>query len=643
MMREGHREMRNDPRGNIRKGRSGSSGQTLILAIMILVVILAAVMIFFHVHNAIRAKVKSQDAVDAAALAGANWQMHTLNLIGELNLVKAAEVLISADALGISSDPNTFMRGKKPEALASPQLLQEDLERVEAEKKKLRAALDLVTEMQTRISFVGPLIGFGAAQQAAKNNGISANYESGKLIYDFFYRNILDDTIYGNEDVVPQIINGYSWRNPYASMIGTLLDSSDNGKTVNGIAAFPRFSALSMMDTTAEGSPFSAFLTSRAFYDAVVGNNWCAVMNFLDKTVERDMTGTWWGKFQCSYETGFMNQSEILPVHIDFFESDDPGYQTGTPVRKMLEDRKVRPLETDYDKTDPYPHEVSESGAVTYTGTFDYRGQPVPNPNDSDLKLSLPEIKWAVFDDEWTAYSDEKKMQWEKYLAGTFRHGMDFSGALSYFETGLSMNSFKGAGMAAGAFRGLGGSGAVGKKLKQYSNSAARAGDQMKNLNTSIITSSSAKPLGVIRTESGTELPPFGAGGLVLPVFTHSVLIPISLDPPEGFSMLDVSWFYFASEFLPILGEAGSLDEAMSEATKQHPDHVGHYSYFYQALQKMNDEQWRQAGLTWLNAPVDYYMDEDGNRQVKSRNRDHCFDWPKGGSGGGRWGPPVLH
>ena len=654
--------MRNDPRRNGRRKRHGSSGQTLILAIMILVVILAAVMIFFNVHNAIRAKVKSQDAVDSAALAGANWQMHTLNLIGELNLVKAAEVMISADALGISADPNTFMHQKQPAALTSPQLLQEDLERAEAEKKKLRAALDLVTEMQTRISFVGPLIGFGAAQQAAKNNGISANRESGKLIYDFFYRNVLDDAIYGNEDFVPQIINGYSWRKPYASMIGTLLDASENGKNVNGIAAFPRFSALSMMDTTAEGSPFAAFLTNRAFYDAVIGNNWCAVMNFLDKTVERDMTGTWWGKFQCSYESGFMNQSEILPVHIDFFESDDPGYQTEAPVRKMLEDRKVRPLDAGYDKTDPYPHEVSDTGAVTYTGTFDYWGRPVRDSNDSDLKLSLPEIKWAVFDDEWSAYSDEKKKQWEQFLSGSFRPGMDFSGALSYFEAGLSMSSFKGAGMAAGAFRGLGGSGAIGKQMKRYSNSASRAGDQLKNTTTSIVTSSSAKPLGVIRTDSGTELPPFAAGGLVLPVFTHSVLIPISLDPPEGLSMLDVAWLYYLTEFVPLLAESSTLEDAWAQAMEQYPRHLHYFWRYYDALRKINDPDFRQAGLDWLDAIAIWGKDDEDNPYPVYTNREHhCYGLgaePKiigegGGGGGGRpqpqlrpgdkKGPSILH
>ena len=610
---------------------------------MILVVILAAVMIFFDVHNAIRAKVKGQNAVDAAALTGANWQKHTLNLIGELNLVKAADVLITADVLGIAADPATYMKGKPPEQLADPRLLQEDLERVEAEKIKLRTTLDLITEMQTRISFVGPLIGFGAAQQAAKNNGIAADCASGTVLRDILYEKILDDSIYGNEQAVPQVINGYAWRRPYASMIGTLLDISGDGKTVNGIAAFPRFVSLGTLGMTADGSPFSSFLTNREFYDAVMGNNWCAVMDFLDRTREKGMSGAWWGEFQCSYDSGFLKQSEILPVHIEFFQGEDPGYQAGTPVRNMLAGRNMRPLSSLYDKTDPYPHTASASGEVTYTGTFDSQGRPVLNPSDTDLKHSLPDVSWAVFDSDWETYSDEKKTQWSQFLSGTFRPGMDYSGALSYFETGLSMKTFQGAGTAAGSFRDLGGSGAAGKRMKKYARSAAETGDQMKRTRVSIVTSSSAKPLGSIRMENGTELPPFGAGGLVLPVFTHAVLIPVSLDPPDGFSLLDVSWFYFASEFLPILGRSASLDEAKSEAERQYPDHASHYNYFYRALQKMNDENWRQAGLTWLDAPVDYYTDEQGNRQVKSRNRDHCFDWPSGCSGEGRWGPEILH
>ena len=622
--------------------RRRASGQTLILAIMILVVILAAVMIFFDVHNAIRAKIKGQDAVDAAALAGANWQKHTLNLIGELNLVKAADVLISADALGISADPETYMKEGTPEQLADPRILQADLERVEAEKGKLRTTLDLITEMQTRISFVGPLIGFGAAQQAAKNNGISANNASGKLMYDILYKNILDDTIYGNEQVVPQIINGYSWRQPYASMIGTLLDSPDDGRNVHGVAVFPRFVSLATLQSTLRGSPFSAFLSNRAFYDAVMGDNWCAVMDFLDQASKTSMSGAWWGKFQCFCDAGFLKQSEILPVHIDFFEGESPGEQADASMKRMLEKRNLRPLSALYDKADPYPHTGSETGAVTYTGTFDAEGRPVQNEADTDLKLTLPEVTWAVFDDKWNSYSEDKKTLWSQYLEGSFRPGLDYSGAISYFESGLSTGSFPSAGMSVSAFRNAGGTGAAGQRMRKYSRSAAESGDRLKRMSQSIITSSSAKPLGTIKTESGTELPPFGAGGLVLPVFTHSILIPISLDPPDGFSLLDVSWFYFVAEFLPVLGESTSLQEAKAEAEKQHPDHANHYDYFYRALLKMNDEKWRARGLEWLNEPYDYYYDEMGNKHVKSRNRDHCFEWHSGGSGG-RWGPEILH
>ena len=613
---------------------------------MILVVILAAVMIFFEVHNAIRAKVKGQNAVDAAALAGANWQRHTLNLIGELNLVKAADVLLTAEALGISADPESYMKEAPPDQLVDPQLLQADLERVEAEKEKLRTTLELVTEMQTRISFVGPLIGFGAAQQAAKNNGLSANNASGKLLYDILYRNILDDSIYGNVEVVPQVINGYTWRQPYAAMIGTLLDITDGGKNVNGVAVFPRFVSLGSLAATLQGSPFSAYLSDRAFYDAVMGNNWCAVMAFLDRTAERNMSGAWWGKFQCDYNSGFLKQSEILPVHIDFFEGDEPRSEAEASIEKMMEKRNIRPLSSFYDKTDPYPHTGSESGGITYTGTYDDQGRPVRDASDTELRLSLPDISWAVFDDEWESYSDTKKAQWEQFLEGEFRPGLDYSGALSYFEAGLSMKSYPGAGMSAGAFRDLG-SGTDGKRMKKYARSAAEAGDHLKAMNSSIITSSSAKPLGKIQTESGTDLPPFGAGSLVLPVFTHSILIPISLDPPEGFSLLDISWFYFAAEFLPLLGESDSLAEAKSKADRQHPDHAAHYDYYYRALQKMNDPKWREAGLTWLNAPADYYIDEQGIQHVKSRNRDHCFSWPACDNccdcNGNRSGPQILH
>ena len=78
-------------------------GQVLILALIALLVLVLAIFILFDVSNIIRAKVKAQNAVDAAALTGANWQRHTLNLVGELNLINATTALMS--------DPN-FMRAE---------------------------------------------------------------------------------------------------------------------------------------------------------------------------------------------------------------------------------------------------------------------------------------------------------------------------------------------------------------------------------------------------------------------------------------------------------------------------------------------------------------------------------------------------
>ena len=78
----------------LRRGR-GEQGQVLILAVVALILVIIAVLLLFDVQTVIRGKLKGQNAVDAAALTGAEWQKHSLNLIGELNLVRATGTLIS--------------------------------------------------------------------------------------------------------------------------------------------------------------------------------------------------------------------------------------------------------------------------------------------------------------------------------------------------------------------------------------------------------------------------------------------------------------------------------------------------------------------------------------------------------------------
>ena len=76
-------------RATISRRRSGESGQVLILAVVAMILIVIAALLLFDVQTVIRGKVKAQNAVDSAALTAAEWQKHSLNVIGELNMYRA--------------------------------------------------------------------------------------------------------------------------------------------------------------------------------------------------------------------------------------------------------------------------------------------------------------------------------------------------------------------------------------------------------------------------------------------------------------------------------------------------------------------------------------------------------------------------
>ena len=74
--------------------RKNQSGQVMLLGITIMVILLLIILYAFDIHNVIRAKLKVEIASQAASLTGANWQMETLNLIGDINLLKASALLL---------------------------------------------------------------------------------------------------------------------------------------------------------------------------------------------------------------------------------------------------------------------------------------------------------------------------------------------------------------------------------------------------------------------------------------------------------------------------------------------------------------------------------------------------------------------
>ena len=116
--------------------RHSKSGQAIIFLMVVLVIGILAVVWSYDLHRVVNAKLRMRNAGDAAALAAARWQGHTLNMIGDLNLIQAALI---TEAM---QDPSGA-GGTDP----------------------------MLHELRSRLEVLGPLAAFAVAQQAAFNNG----------------------------------------------------------------------------------------------------------------------------------------------------------------------------------------------------------------------------------------------------------------------------------------------------------------------------------------------------------------------------------------------------------------------------------------------------------------------------------------
>lgn len=675
--------------------RRGECGQVLILALVALILVIMAILLLFDVQTIIRGKVKAQNAVDAAALTGAEWQKHSLNLIGELNLVRATGTLISDPffAKGIMNDPHSnaseFFADIQPidpeeftrfpekkefyneDGSVNYEKLVLEIIRVEKQKRYLDALDRLVSQLQTRISFVGPLIGFGAAQQAAKNNGISYDKNLGEFFIS--YMNLVgNDGIY--DHITPVFVNDYAWRTPYLYMLESILDYSVyrndfTDKTENrayGLAAGTKIEFAGMPTLVADPpTDLSYYLGQKSTYEMILARDWCG----LDKLLRLDFSGNWWGDFDCDFNQNFSGQSEILPLHIAFSESINP-YETATEenaLNKYL--RSGQRLFTDmFNREEPYQYTVdddvvqreeTEGGNrtfYTYTKIAITVDQPLETYNDQDADRRydlLPRLSWATFDEKWKTYGSDKS-DWEEYLRGDFKPGMDyFSGAVAFFETRQDTVTVSGAmgrprhgnrpkdvGQVFSSMNTRGDAQRISSLLREMDNGAVGR----------IMTDAEAKPLGRIRCADGTFLRPFEAGRMILPVFTETALIPIAMEPVEGFSMLDIEWLYFLTEFIPLLSGSPSLMDSWMRAAELYPNHLRYFQRYFYALVLLGDPGFRQTGIDWLDTVRAWGRDENGKLYPVARNRDwECVGKPGGGGGGisggivTKGGPSKLH
>ncbi len=577
-------------------------GQTLIIGVVALVILLTASLFIFDLQSIIRVKVKSQTAADAAALAACNWQIETLNLIGELNIIKACTVLVS-DIPPMGND--------------SPQALQE--------------SADLLSEMQSRIAFVGPVIGFGAAQQAAKNNGMNPNPFYTSVVRKHIKRLSADTSSDNPEDPnddnyldayyydIPKRIENYEWRYPYMEMVRAVNEGQF------GVAAAPNvdFAGLPLVDPD--------WLMDINLYFAISSEYWCyPTLRRLLKSF--DFSGKWWDVNIVSSSMNFPRESEYYPVYVQFTSrGDTETLNEAISYLEPLTDERGLNVSDEYDKGDP---------------------------DDTDhINSPLPYVKWCVYESRWRNTPDPIWLT-DDYLRSGLRSEYFYGGpvAKATCETNpavvsksyTTQKSYKGSFIS--KQEGL--EDAIPVKGED-------SGLKKKYLDTST-SSALAKPLGTLSADDGSALPP-NSVSMVLPVFDKARLIPIAMQDPEGL----YNPFSFMSEelyqFLLWLSDVDDIDNPGNSP----PGSMG--GFFLACLQKLNSEQWRCKGYNrnyvyeppgvtppynpatgtgagWLQRGYTYQYNQAGEPVAIIRtNEDTCDDWPPGPGPGRRNGPPILH
>ncbi len=201
------------------------SGQTLIFMTMVVVMIAFAALFYFDVHKALHVKAVSRNSGDAAALAGARWQAVSMNTIGSLNVAQAMAHLESLSAGQAQS-----------------------------------AEAEAISELQKRLTFSGPIFGFLAAQQAAKNNGLfnQPEFEEDLFTHINIVLNEYVDFYPEPFEPTPPFTNAWE---EYADMLSLL---AEHGLAVNAGWQYYRGYSHS-----------NHLLLNPSFYDAIAGRSWC--------------------------------------------------------------------------------------------------------------------------------------------------------------------------------------------------------------------------------------------------------------------------------------------------------------------------------------------------------------------------------
>ena len=560
-----------------RKIHENQSGQTLLLALLAIIVLLLAALFLFDLQGIIRVKVKSQNAADAAALAGARMQMEGLNLIGEINLIKACSVLISDFSLDSTAD-------------------------------EITAASDNLTEMQARISFVAPILGIGAGQQAAKNNGMvdpSEIYDTAvfrEFSLTSYINTVMDDDVYGTDDY-QQVIQGYEWRTPYVDMLNII--------NTQGIAAGPS------MVTPDVDSMFTLDLINAVLYDF-----WCHhTLRALLRAGDSYFADRWWQGLVSG--VSFVEQSELLPLHVQYTSNDTSGMTYDAAVENAM----------DY-LLDLADDRGLELGMIT----------------------QMPYMKWSTYNNYWSnapgeGWAEDSSLL---YLRRGLRHEYLYGGAATKMTCMIP-------GGEDSKFQWLTGSFQV-HDIKRGEGVIS----QQSSVAPTVRSSALAKPLGHLETQ--TERLPPNEVEMILPVF-HSVrLIPVSMMNITSIYDEDFLFYKFLkwlegvddinSPSTPPPAGTGNYLYAIQKLNNPLWRHSGYNpSFVYTPPGEVPTyDPLSDTGAGVLQRPVPnpgssespndgYARDDDDNIIGISYTYENRCDWHPGGGPGGRGGggPGALH
>lgn len=593
--------------------KNPANGQVLVIAIITFLILLIAVIFLYDLHSIIRVKIKAQTAADAAALTAANWQRYSLNLIGELNLVKACTVLVSDIAPIVDSND-------LPDS-----------------QQAITTASEILTEMQARISFVGPMIGFGAAQQAAKNNGMNSVSHFNKVVFDHLF-NLYPAPdgrdYYSDDNGINQFIQGYSWKSGYIQMIQSVLNAEPVLNALGGqggIAAAPNVDFASIPKVNPE------WLLKVGLYRAIDAEYWCyPKLLELVKHPSPDLNGSWWLADVVQNTARFPEECEYSPIYIEYSKVGDTNvFDDGNVDNEKNKGAKK------------YLHTEFNNGIADIRGWTLFDKYEITDFEDKDkIKTSQPlqYIKWCIYDPRWAGDLPSPEWTDKIYLRSEMKKEYIYGGALAKMQcyaTPTAMSSNYNAGKM--SFRDLE------KNDKGAWLSASPASI------ASVTCTALAKPLGSL----APGVPPC-AVNMVLPVFNQGCrLIPVAMQDPTGlydpFDQEQYNLFIFLKWLKDYNIDIGELVPPNFEFKPI--DGCPNDSYLW-ALQKLNTASWRARGYNpdypyildaqpgWLQVKRTYTKkDKDGNNiTFTDTNEYSCTDWgDQYGGSGYHDGPTKLH